>query len=111
MLLRRSMLLRRYNVNIVNNLFVMYQRHKSLVLLLSLSFEILAVRGVKVEIAEVLRWKLLRHLHIVAIAVAQILVGLLHTHQRMSLKLHWGGGAIHVFGQDATLGLIIVIGH
>ncbi len=55
MLLRRSMLLRRYNVNIVNNLFIMYQRHKSLVLLLSLSFEILAVRGVKVEIAEVLR--------------------------------------------------------
>lgn len=58
MLLRRSMLLRRYNVNIVNivnNLFIMYQRYKSLVLLLSLSFEILAVRGVKVEIAEVLR--------------------------------------------------------
>lgn len=43
---------------------------KSLVLLLSLTSEILAVGGVEVEIAEVLGRKLLRHFHIVAIAVA-----------------------------------------
>lgn len=63
-------LLSQYKVNIVNNLFIMCQRHKSLVLLLSLTSEILAVGGVEVEIAEVLGRKLLRHFHIVAIAVA-----------------------------------------
>ena len=63
-------MLSRYNVDIVNNLFIMCQRHKSLVLLLSLTSEILAVGGVEVEIAEVLGRKLLWHFHIVAIAVA-----------------------------------------
>ena len=65
----------------------------------------------QVEITEVLWRKLLRHLHIVAITVAQILVGLLHTHQCVTLKLNRGGGAIDLLGQDATLGLVVVVGN
>lgn len=56
--------------------------------LLAVLLQIFTVWRMKVEITEVLSRYLLWHLHVFAVAIAQISVRILHSHELMTLKGH-----------------------
>ena len=73
--------------------------------------DVFLIRLFHVQIAEVLRWHLLGRRHVVAVTVAQIAIGTLHTHEGVALEADGSGLAIDLTGLYSTLGFVVVIGH
>lgn len=79
--------------------------------MLLLFFHILPIRFVQVEQTEVLWRVYVRYLHVVSIAIIQICIGGLNTHEHVAFELNRGRSAIYFFRQYAAGWRVVVVGH